>query len=100
MHILRLSALAFPFLMLSLTTPALAANYQLGYCQVDQNAPSATCGDVRGKRASGVNPEAGFTVHTACTAAKANARANLLTGIPAVCGANISCGNPCQQIQK
>jgi len=47
-----------------------------------------------------VEPVAGHTVHEACTAAKQNARTNLLMGIPAACGANIGCNDPCRTIQK
>ncbi len=78
---------------------AYAAPYQLGYCSVamDATGPGNVCVDVRGKRASGVYPG---TQHQDCTNAKANARANLLTGIPAACGAYIGCGPPCRTIQK
>lgn len=78
---------------------ASAAPYQLGECSVAQNATGTdnVCVDVRGKAATGVAPG---DSHDACTAAKANARTNLLTGIPAACGAYIQCGNPCRTIQK
>jgi hypothetical protein len=72
------------------------ADYALGYCKVALNAP-APCVAYRGKQASGVAPGCR---HDDCTAAKANARANLLTGIPAACGAYIQCNDPCQCIQK
>lgn len=74
-----------------------ASDYSLAYCSVRMNAPEDPCGPVRGKRASGVAPGCS---HDNCTAAKANARANLLTGIPAACGAYIDCGPPCRCIQK
>jgi hypothetical protein len=80
-------------------TSGRAADWQLGKCAVAQNAP-APCVPVRGKAATGVEPVAGHTVHEACTAAKQNARTNLLMGIPAACGANIGCNDPCRTIQK
>ena len=75
---------------------AAGRDYSLGYCKVALNAP-APCVEFRGKEASGVFP--GCT-HDDCTAAKQNARANLLTGIPAQCGAYIQCNDPCRCIQK
>lgn len=76
-----------------------AAPYELGYCSVkaDATGPGNVCVAVRGKKASGVSPG---TQHQDCTAAKANARNNLLSGIPAACGAYITCGDPCRVIQK
>lgn len=71
-------------------------DYSLGSCSVRMNAP-APCVDVRGKTATGVAPGCS---HDNCTTAKANARANLLTGIPNACGAYIDCGAPCRCIQK
>ncbi|HEX6095268.1 MAG TPA: hypothetical protein VF432_03005 [Thermoanaerobaculia bacterium] len=72
------------------------ADYSLGYCNVALNAP-APCVEYRGKAASGVAPGC---QHDNCTTAKANARANLLTGIPPACGAYIQCNDPCRCIQK
>jgi hypothetical protein len=72
------------------------ADYSLGYCRVALNAP-APCVEYRGKQASGV---AAGCQHDNCTTAKQNARANLLTGIPAACGAYIQCNDPCRCIQK
>jgi hypothetical protein len=76
--------------------PVMARDYSLGYCSVSTTAPPP-CEGVRGKRASGVAPGC---QHDDCTAAKSNARANLLQGIPAQCGAYIDCGGPCRCIQK
>jgi hypothetical protein len=75
---------------------AAARDYSLGYCRVKLDAP-APCVAYRGKQASGVAPGC---EHDNCTAAKQNARANLLTGIPAACGAYIQCNDPCRCIQK
>jgi hypothetical protein len=75
---------------------AAGRDYSLGYCSVALNAP-APCVEVRGKQASGVAPGC---EHDNCTTAKQNARANLLTGIPAACGAYIQCNDPCRCIQK
>lgn len=86
-------------LLITISATAYAAPYQLGYCNVSMAAtgPGNVCVPVRGKQASGIYPG---TSHDACTAAKANARTNLLTGIPAACGAFILCGAPCTTIQK
>jgi hypothetical protein len=78
------------------TLMAAGRDYSLGYCRVALNAP-APCVEHRGKTASGV---AQGCQHDDCTAAKSNARANLLTGIPAPCGAYIQCNDPCRCIQK
>ena len=96
---MNISRFFFAFLLTTLSATAYAAPYQLGYCNVTQDAtgPNNQCIPVRGKQASGVFPG---TSHDACTAAKANARTNLLTGIPASCGAYIQCGAPCTTIQK
>jgi hypothetical protein len=80
----------------SKTSMAANADYSLGYCRVALNAP-APCVAYRGKQASGVAPGC---QHDNCTTAKSNARANLLTGIPAACGAYIQCNDPCRCIQK
>lgn len=87
------------FALLAASSLSYAAPYQLGYCSVSQDAtgPGNECVPVRGKGASGVAPG---TSHDDCTAAKRNARQNLLSGIPASCGAYIQCGNPCTTIQK
>lgn len=89
-------------ILLTMSATAAARPYQLGSCSVTQNASGNNneCVPVRGKTATGVAPVAGQTVHDACTAAKGNARTNLLTGIPAGCGAFINCGDRCENIEK
>lgn len=86
-------------LLITVSATAHAAPYQLGYCNVSMAAtgPNNECVPVRGKQASGVAPG---TSHQDCTTAKNNARTNLLSGIPAACGAYIQCGAPCTTIQK
>mgnify|MGYP001768600413 CR=1 FL=1 len=81
------------------SSAAFSADYQLGSCSVTQAATGKdnVCVPYRGKTATGL--EKGSS-HEACTSAKANARTNLLTGIPAECGAFIDCGGPCRTIQK
>ena len=87
------------FALLAASSLSYAAPYQLGYCSVSQNAtgPGNVCVAERGKQASGIAPD---TSHNDCTVAKSNARQNLLSGIPASCGAYIQCDNPCTTIQK
>ncbi len=100
MTVSRLVAALFALSLISMSaTASLSAPYQLGSCNVTQVAtgPNNVCVPVRGKTATGVAPG---TSHDACTIAKQNATANLLTGIPAVCGAYITCGAPCQTIKK
>lgn len=80
----------------TIATMEMTRDYSLGYCNVALNAPDP-CVPYRGKTASGIAP--GCT-HDDCTAAKQNARTNLLAGIPAACGAYIQCNNPCRCIQK
>jgi hypothetical protein len=76
---------------------AAGSDHSLGACSVRMNAPVDSCGKVRGKTATGVAPGC---QHANCTTAKENARRNLMTGIPAACGAYIDCGAPCRCIQK
>lgn len=85
--------------LIGLSASALAAPYQLGACSVSMAAtgPNNVCVPFRGKTATGVAPG---TQHNDCTLAKANARTNLLTGVPAACGAFIQCNDPCRTIQK
>ncbi len=100
MTVSHLVSALFTLLLISISaTASLSADYQLGSCNVAYDATGANnlCVPVRGKTANGVAPG---NTHQACTVAKQNARANLLTGIPAVCGAYINCGAPCQTIQK
>ncbi len=100
MTVSRLVAALFALLLISISaTASLSAPYQLGSCSVTQDATGANnvCVPYRGKTATGVAPG---TSHQACTAAKQNARANLLAGILPACGAYINCGAPCQTIQK
>jgi len=81
-------------------SPASAAPYQLGSCNVTQQAPKNPCQNVRGKRATGVHPG---TEHQDCTDAKANARTNLvnsLKGNVQQCSHYIQCNNACRVIQK
>ena len=80
------------------TTPPVAAgtDHSLGSCNVALNAP-APCVEYRGKTATGVAPGC---AHDDCTAAKQNARQNLLSGIPPQCGAYIQCNDPCRCIKK
>ena len=77
-------------------TTAGARDYSLGHCRVALDAREP-CVAFRGKTASGIAPGC---MHDDCTAAKYNARQNLLTGIPPACGAYIDCGGPCECIQK
>ena len=93
------SALFALLLITASATVSVSAPYQLGSCNVrnDATGPDNVCVPVRGKTATGVAPG---TSHEACTAAKLTARANLLAGIDPACGAYISCGKPCQTIQK
>lgn len=71
-------------------------DHSLGSCTVALNAPEP-CIPYRGKTATGVAPGC---FHDDCTAAKQNARNNLLSGIPAQCGAYIQCNDPCRCIKK
>lgn len=100
MTVSRLVSALFALSLISISaTEALSADYQLGYCNVryDATGQNNVCVPYRGKTASGVAPG---NTHQACTVAKQNATANLLTGIPAACGNYINCGAPCQTIQK
>lgn len=100
MTVSRLVTALFALSLISISaTVSLGADYQLGSCSVTQDATGLNdvCKPYRGKTATGVAPG---TSHQACTVAKQHATINLLTGIPAACGAFVDCGAPCKTIKK